>query len=200
MIGRLIAKIRTDKGLSKTDLSRATNINVGHLTHIEKEERNPSHKALKSICDALDIPIQPLMYAYDRNLTEEQIDYSVVDHIKYDSIPVVNPVERFVTCPQEASKASFIMKAYDDSMFPKIDESDYVYVELNAPLSNKDIGLFQYNDTLIIRKFIIRKNDLVLRADDSNIDDIIVKKDSDFYILGKIIGKNNSEMSKFVSF
>lgn len=62
MIGDLIARIRSDKNVSKTDLSKATNINVGHLTHIEKGERNPSHKALRSLCQALDVPYQPLMY------------------------------------------------------------------------------------------------------------------------------------------
>ena len=46
-----------------------TNINIGHLTHIEKGERNPSHKALKTLSIALDVPYQPLMYTYDKELT-----------------------------------------------------------------------------------------------------------------------------------
>ena len=55
MLGSLIAKIREDRNMSKTDLAKMTGINVGHLTHIEKGERNPSQKALKSICDALNV-------------------------------------------------------------------------------------------------------------------------------------------------
>ena len=62
MIGDMIAKARKEKGMSKTELARLTDINIGHLTHIEKGERNPSHKALKNICKALDIPYQQLMY------------------------------------------------------------------------------------------------------------------------------------------
>ena len=69
MIGDILAKIRKDKKISKTDLAKVTNINVGHLTHIEKGERNPSHKALKTLCLALDVPYQPLMYTYDKELT-----------------------------------------------------------------------------------------------------------------------------------
>ena len=30
MLGNLITRIRTEKGISKTDLSKATGINVGH--------------------------------------------------------------------------------------------------------------------------------------------------------------------------
>ena len=55
MIGKILAKIRETKNLSKTDLAKMTDINIGHLTHIEKEERNPSHKALKTLCEALDV-------------------------------------------------------------------------------------------------------------------------------------------------
>ena len=56
MIGDMIARARKEKGFTKTELARLTDINIGHLTHIEKGERNPSHKALKAICKALDIP------------------------------------------------------------------------------------------------------------------------------------------------
>ena len=65
MLGNLLSNIREKKGLSKTSISEVTGINVGHLTHIEKGERNPSHKALKSICSALNIPYQQLLYTYD---------------------------------------------------------------------------------------------------------------------------------------
>ena len=36
MIGDMIAKIRKEKNMSKTELAEKTNINIGHLTHIEK--------------------------------------------------------------------------------------------------------------------------------------------------------------------
>lgn len=68
MIGDMIAKVRKEKGMTKTELAKITGINIGHLTHIEKGERNPSHKALKNICKALDVPYQQLMYTYDKEL------------------------------------------------------------------------------------------------------------------------------------
>jgi len=42
MIGDMIAKARKEKGMSKTELARLTDINIGHLTHIEKGERKES--------------------------------------------------------------------------------------------------------------------------------------------------------------
>ena len=198
MIGKLLSRIRTDRKISKTDLAKLTDINIGHLTHIEKEERNPSHKALKSLCEALNVPIQPLMYTYDRELTEEQEGYNVVNHIKYESIPIINSIIGYAYCPKEVRNASFVMRSFDKSMSPKILDTDFVYIELNAPLSNKDIGLFEYNGKLIIRKFIIRKNNLVLRAEDPEIEDIIISKDESFNIIGKILAKNNKTMSDYM--
>lgn len=189
MIGNLLSKIREDKKISKTTLAQSTNINVGHLTHIEKGERNPSHKALKSICASLDIPYQPLMYTYDKKLTEEQLNYDIVNHIKYDSIPIIDNIVGFAKCPIDMNSASICLKVNDDSMSPKFEKDSHVFVEFNTPLNNKDIGLFEYNDSYIIRKFIVRKNDLVLRAEKSDIDDIVITSKDNFYIIGKVLGK-----------
>lgn len=189
MIGDMLSKIREDKNLSKTNIAKETNINVGHLTHIEKGERNPSHKALKALCDALNVPYQPIMYTYDKKLTQEQLDYEVVNHIKYDSVPMFDNLVGFANVPKEYSSASICLRVEDDSMSPKFKQNDYVFIELNTPLNNKDFGLFEYKGEYLIRKFIVRKNDLVLRAEVDDIPDIIITSKDNFYIIGKVLGK-----------
>ncbi len=42
MLGYLLSKIRTDRKTSKTRLSELTNINIGHLSHIEKGKNSKS--------------------------------------------------------------------------------------------------------------------------------------------------------------
>ncbi len=200
MIGSVIAKIRKDKNISKTDLSKITNVDIGHLTHIEKEERNPSHKTLKAICNALEVPVQPIMYTYDHELTEEQNGYNVFNHIKYDSIPVFGSLDGFFKCPKEFSNVTFAVKNYDISMIPKIKVGEVVFIQCNAPLTNRDFGLFEYNGNYIFRRFIVRKKDLVLRAEDNSIEDIVLTKDSKFNILGKVVGTSDPLMSKYVAF
>ncbi len=73
-------------------------------------------------------------------------------------------------------------------MSPKYKLGSIVYVEMNTPLNNKDIGIFEYEGKLIVRKFIIRRKDIVLRAEKEEIEDIIVTKDTNFNIIGKILG------------
>ena len=78
--------MRKEKGITKTQLANQTKINIGHLTHIEKGERNHSHKALKEICTALNIPYQELLCTYDKELSEEQVEYNYIDHLTYNKI------------------------------------------------------------------------------------------------------------------
>ncbi len=191
MLGKLLLKIREDRGITKNSMSSSLKVTPSYLSHIEKEDRIPSLKVLKNICDVLDVPYQPAIYTYDKKISEEHTDYKVENHIKYDSIPVLNNISGFAKCEPWARSASICLRVNDDSMSPKFNIGTYVYVEFNAPLDNKDFGLFEYNGECIIRKFIIRQKDLVIRAEQDGIDDIILTKDSKFYIIGKILGPVN---------
>ena len=191
MLGYLLSKIRTDRKMSKTRLSELTNINIGHLSHIEKGERVPSHKALREISKALDIPYKNLMHAYDHDLTDDQIKYGAANHVLYNKIPIFGSLLGFTKCDFDTSNADFAIFINDESMSPKFALGSFVLVEQNAPLSNRDYGVFMYNDKILIRRFIIRKNDLVLRAEDPNISDIILVNSDNFYIIGRILLPKN---------
>ena len=190
MIGEMIYKAREDKNMKKSELAKHTNINIGHLSHIESEQRNPSHRALKAICRALGIPCQPLMYTYDKYFTDEQVLRNMPNHISYDRIPAVTSVESFMECPAECPNAAFSLKVADHAMQPKITKDSYVFVELNSPLDNKDIGLFDLNGKILIRRFIVRQDGLFLRADNKEFADIPLNNEENYYIIGKVVGTN----------
>lgn len=189
MIGDMIAKARKEKQMTKTELARLTEINIGHLTHIEKGERNPSHKALKNICKALDIPYQQLMYTYDKTINDEQESYDVVQHISYDKIIAVDSISNFIDCPSNVPSSAIALRVNDNSMESTFKEGSYVYVEFNTPLNNKEFGLFNYNDKILIRKFITKKGRIILKADNRKYDDIQITDNDTFYIIGKILTK-----------
>lgn len=191
MLGELIAKIRKDKKVSKAMLARESSIDTGYLSHLEKGDRNPSHKSLKKICDCLEIPYQPLMYTYDKELTEEQLSYDIVNKICYDKIVAINNIDTLITCPTNMKTASIAIRVPDDSMEPKLTSGSYAFVEFNAPLENKDIGLFEYKNKFLFRKLIVRQDILILRALKEDIPDIKVNYSEHIYILGKVLGTND---------
>ena len=192
MLGHMIAYIRKDRKLTKASISKGTNINTGHLTHIEKGERNPSHKVLKNMCKTMGIPYRPLMYTYDKEITEEQESYKLESHIAYDKIPAVDLLGGFIECPLSAPGACIAVKMTDISMEPKIKKDSYAYVEFNAPLDNKDIGLFFYQNQYLIRRFIVRKDGIALRSENrADIPDICLDPKDAFYIVGKVVGSTD---------
>ena len=190
MIGDMIERVRNEKNVAKSELARRTNINIGHITHIEKGERNPSHRALKTICRALEIPYQPLMYTYDKVFSDEQKNNNMPEHISYDKIVAVSSVDSFITCPVDLPSASIALKGEDNSMAPRLEKGVYAFIEFNTPLDNKDIGLIEFNGKIMIRRYVIRKDDLVLRADNKEFSDIIISEKDTYNIIGKVIGTN----------
>lgn len=186
MIGKMIAKIRRERGVTKTQLASQTKINIGHLTHIEKGERNPSHKALKEICSALDIPFQELLYTYDKELSPEQLDYNYIDHLTYNKIPAISKIDEYITCPSDFSNASFAYKVPDDSMAPMFKEGSYAYIEINGVIEHKAIGLFKLNDEYLIRRLMYKNDKFVLKADNRDVRDITVNSKDKFQIIGKV--------------
>lgn len=189
MIGDMIGKIRKEKGLTKTELAKLTGINIGHLTHIEKGERNPSHKALRNICKALDVPYQQLMYTYDKQLNEDQETYNYVEHVAYDRVLAINDMNSFICCPSSMPTASLAVKINDTSLEPKYSIGDYVFVEFNAPLSNGDIAIFSLNNDILIRKYSNKEGKITLSALNKEIKKITVRAEDSFFIIGKVLGK-----------
>ena len=189
MIGDMIGKIRKEKGMTKTELAKLTGINIGHLTHIEKGERNPSHKALRNICQALNVPYQQLMYTYDKQLNEDQETYDYVSHIAYDRVLAVDNINSFISCPPSMPSASLAIRVNDSSLEPKFSEGDYVFVEFNSPISNNDIAVVSLNGKVLIRKYSNKEGKIVLSAVDKTIPKITIKDDDNFYIIGKVLGK-----------
>lgn len=187
MIGDMLAKARKSKGMTKTELARVTDINIGHLTHIEKGERNPSHKALRNICKALNMPYQPLMFTYDKEINVEQASYNAIDYISCNKILAIDKIGDFIDCPPTVPSAAVAVKMQDNSMEPTFEKNSYVFVELNTPLSSKEYGIFSYNDKILVRKFYSKKGKITLKADNKSFEEIRVSDTDKFYIIGKIL-------------
>ncbi len=187
MIGDMIAKVRKEKGMTKTELAKLTGINIGHLTHIEKGERNPSHKALKNICKALDVPYQQLMYTYDKQVNEEQESYGFINNIAYDKVLSVSNINGFIDCPSSMASASLAIKIEDNSMEPSLKKGSYAFLEFNSLLNNKEVGLFSVNNEILIRRLVTRRGKIILKPDNKSFEEMTLSDLDKFFIIGKVL-------------
>ncbi|KOS07073.1 DNA-binding protein [Flavobacterium akiainvivens] len=60
-VGKKIAEIRKQKGLTQEELSEAAKINLRTLQRIEKDETEPRGNSLQGICAALGVPVESIL-------------------------------------------------------------------------------------------------------------------------------------------
>lgn len=185
MLGTLIAKIRKEKKITKTELSNLTNINIGHLTHIEKGNRNPSYSSLNAICNSLKIPTRPISNTYHQPLSNEQLEYKYINYLPYNKIPAISVIDDYIECPSDFSNAAFAFKMPDSSMNPLFTKNSYVFIEPCGSMENKDVGLFKYNNEFLIRRLIFKNGKFILKANNKNYKNIKISTFDDFIIIGK---------------
>ncbi|EPW71934.1 XRE family transcriptional regulator [Streptococcus agalactiae] len=85
--------------------------------------------------------------------------------------------------------ADFVVPVYGDSMEPEYYSGDYVFVKLSVELSDGDIGVFELCGDAYIKQLLINADGAFLHSLNSKYEDIPIDKDSDFRIIGEIIGK-----------
>ena len=180
----------------------ANDLNVSYSTFGDwtRGRTSPSASQLKDVADYFKVAIG--------NLTSLNEDFStpVSDAEILDSKVRISVLESAVRDGEEVNRAfrwEYIPKFLignehaigimlnDDSMEPKLKKDSYVFLELNAPLINRDFGLFMYDGKLIVRRFIIRQDKLVLRPENKNYPEIDLSENDDFTIIGRVIPNNN---------
>ena len=188
MLAHLLTKIRKDNHRSKFFVAKESNLDPGYISHVESQERVPSHNALKKICNALDVPYQQIMYTYDKAISEELVENDFLNLVPYHSIVAIDTFDNLINCPAKFGSSSFAVRLSDDSMEPKFLRGSYAFVEQNSPILPKEVGLFYFNGEFFIRRLLVTTSSYLLKPDNSNFKTLRISKKDEFYAIGKIIG------------
>ena len=191
MLAHLLSKIRKDNHFSKLFISKESNLDPSYISHVENEERIPSHNALKRICSALEVPYQQIMYTYDKSISEDLIEDDFLNLIPYHSVVAIDNFDNLIKCPAKFGSASFAVRLSDDSMEPKLLRGSYAFVEQNSPILPREIGLFYFNGEFLIRRLYVSRSSYLLKPDNSFFKPLRISKKDEFYAIGKIIGTND---------
>uniref|UniRef100_UPI003F692E4C S24 family peptidase n=1 Tax=Streptococcus pluranimalium TaxID=82348 RepID=UPI003F692E4C len=89
--------------------------------------------------------------------------------------------------------ADFVVPIYGDSMEPDYHSGDYVFVKLSVDLVDGDIGVFEYYGDAYIKQLVINDSGAFLHSLNKNYDDIPIDADSDFRIIGEVVGKHSEK-------
>lgn len=89
--------------------------------------------------------------------------------------------------------ADFVIPVYGHSMEPEYYTGDHVFVKLSVDLKDGDVGVFDYYGDAYIKQLIIAEDGAYLRSFNPEYKDIPIDADSDFRIIGEVVGVYREE-------
>ena len=83
--------------------------------------------------------------------------------------------------------ADFALRVSGDSMTPLYQGGQVIWVKEQQSLSSGDIGVFIYSDDVYCKKLVVKSGRAFLRSLNPEYDDIEIKEDFGFRIIGKVV-------------
>lgn len=171
------------------------------------DDKDNSQLEIVSIYNELKVPRQKKVLNYANNqlkeqkleeknqntVNEPQVTYYIYDYYDQPASAgtgqYLNDVQvEQIELPVDID-ADFVVPIYGDSMEPEYHSGDYVFVKLSVSLSSGDIGVFELYGDAYIKQIFIEGDKAYLHSLNPKYDDIIVDADSDFRIIGEVVGR-----------
>lgn len=204
--GRKLMLLRTEKNISRKQLSDFFKISSATIGHYETGFIEPSLARIQQIADYFKKPID---YFIDFKNEKKNIE-SVIPMSKLKYIPLFGevragtpaagdqpPIEGYMPLPHEITVGKSVTGAFkvsSDSMEPKIMKGMYVLISTEKIVANGDIALIHIvNDGTCIKtiKFVEDRIQLIPENKKYKPRDL---KASEVHILGKVVGAVNFEI------
>ena len=183
-------------------LSKALDISPLDILGIDKPQESTTKQILDSVFSKLDEPRQDKVVAYakseldEQNKVVEMAGYQTEKEYPYYDDAVSAGTGQYIGTSQRETitlpvefDADYVVPVYGDSMEPDYHDGDYIFVKLSVDLSDGDIGVFElYGDTYV-KQLVIEDDHAYLHSLNKKYKDMLVDADSDFRIIGKVVGR-----------
>lgn len=198
----------TPKAGILNDISEIFNIPLSQLMNEDLASSNETTlDKINKISSLLKEPRrQTVLNTAREQLTEQQreniIDIREFTYIYYDNAVSAGTGQYLTDGVQETIKlpvdydADFVVPVCGDSMEPIYHDWDYVFVETTYDLYDGDIGVFILDGDAYIKELRIDEEGAFLHSLNPKYRDKPILPESDFRIVGKVIGRYNENDKK----
>lgn len=185
-------------------LSKALDISPLDILGIDKQQESTTKQILDSVFSKLEEPRQDKVVAYakseldDQNKVVEIADYQIEKEYPYYDDAVSAGTGQYIGTSQRETitlpvefDADYVVPVYGDSMEPEYHDGDYIFIESTVNLNDGEIGVFElYGDTYV-KQLILEDDHAYLHSLNKKYKDMKVDADSDFRVLGRVVGRYN---------
>ncbi|MFV0577679.1 MAG: helix-turn-helix domain-containing protein [Fusobacterium ulcerans] len=204
-LGERLLQLRTTSKVSREELANVLKVSNAMISYYEKGKRALSIEKLKEIADYFSFPMF-LFFVDDeiftKALTSQNFELSDVEY----KVPIISKASAgkgafareevidYIKLPKQIfSKCDFATLVQGDSMSPKIEDGEIAFVRKGDFLETGNIGIFYLNEEVFIKKFFLDSLTYTIKlvSINHNYQDIFIKEDDDFRIIGRVIGTLN---------
>ena len=183
-------------------LSKALDISPLDILGIDKPQESTTKQILDSVFSKLEEPRQDKVVAYakseldDQNKVMEIADYQTEKEYPYYDDAVSAGTGQYIGISQRETitlpvefDADYVVPVDGDSMEPEYHDGDYIFIESTVNLNDGEIGVFElYGDTYV-KQLILEDDHAYLHSLNKKYKDMLVDADSDFRVLGRVVGR-----------
>ena len=90
-IGRALSLCRTQKGMTKTQLSQVANVSVSYLTLLEQGKRDPNLSTVNQICKGMNVPVSVFMFLASDASDKEGISNELAEKLSHTALSLIEP-------------------------------------------------------------------------------------------------------------
>lgn len=134
----------------------------------------------------------------DQNKVMEIADYQTEKEYPYYDDAVSAGTGQFIGTSQRDTitlpvdfDADYVVPVNGDSMEPEYHNGDYIFIESTVNVSDGEVGVFEYYGATYVKQLVLEDDHAYLHSFNQNGDyeDMKVDADSDFRVLGKVVGR-----------
>lgn len=90
-IGKAITLCRNQKGITKTQLAKDSELSISYLTLLEQGKREPNLSAINAICKALQIPPSILIFLASDSTEQKGISLELAEKLSHLALSLMEP-------------------------------------------------------------------------------------------------------------
>lgn len=198
-LGEKIKTLRKKYKVKQSTLADALGVSTQMIVNYENETRAISIEKLKQISDFFSIPVYFFFLDnFDKALNSDESITEIGNKIPIISkasagsgVSAVDYANNYIEVPPKMFKeCDFATLVEGDSMSPRIEDGELVFVKKTHMLETGNIGIFYLNDEVFVKKFyhdpLTETTKLI--SFNRQYPDIIIEENDDFRIIGRVIG------------
>lgn len=186
------------------DFARILNITPEYLLGVNenKKDNSTTKQILDVVFSKLEEPRQDKVVAYakseldDQNKVMEIADYQIEKEYPYYDDAVSAGTGQYIGTSQRETitlpvdfDADYVVPVNGDSMEPEYHDGDYIFIESTVNLNDGEIGVFEYYGDTYVKQLILEDDHAYLHSLNKKYKNMKVDADSDFRVLGRVVGR-----------